>query len=89
MGVAARVAMKRKKSKFTGVYMRESKDRRYKGKPDICFDVTFKEGSRKLWQKVGWRSEGITAAYASKVRAEIMRKHGRLNTKAHDLRAGL
>lgn len=74
MGVAARVAMKRKKSKFTGVYMRESKDRRYKGKPDICFDVTFKEGSRKLWQKVGWRSEGITAAYASKVRAEIMRK---------------
>ena len=65
--------MSRKKSKFTGVYMRESKDRRFKGRPDFCFDITFKEGARKVWQKVGWRSEGITAAYASKLRSEIVR----------------
>lgn len=63
----------RKRTKFAGVYSRESSTRRHGGKPDVCFDITFKSGTRKVWEKVGWKSEGISAAYASQVRAERVR----------------
>ena len=45
----------------------------YQGKPDVCFDITYKSGSRKVWEKVGWRSEGYTAAMAAHVRADRVR----------------
>lgn len=69
--------MSRTKTKHTGVYQRQSEEKIYKGAPDVCFDITYKLGSRKVWEKVGWRSEGVTAAMAAQVRAERVR-NGRL-----------
>ncbi|MEZ6854165.1 tyrosine-type recombinase/integrase [Halodesulfovibrio aestuarii] len=67
--------MGREKTKFPGVYQRKSTTRRHRGKPDACFDITFKDQSgRKVWEKVGWISEGYSAAIASQVRGERMRE---------------
>ena len=63
----------RTKTKHVGVYQRQSEDKTFKGAPDVCFDITYKLGSRKIWEKVGWRSEGVTAAMASQMRAERVR----------------
>ena len=38
--------------KFQGVYFRESETQTYNGKPDRCFYITFKDGTRKVWEKV-------------------------------------
>lgn len=65
--------MKRVKTKHIGVYQRESGDRLHSGRPDVCFDITYKLGTRKVWEKVGWRSEGYTAVMASQIRAERIR----------------
>lgn len=74
--------MKRQKTKYVGVYARTSTARPYhNGKPDTCFDVTFKAVGRKIWKKVGWRSEGYTAVLASHIRAEhIQGKRHHLTT---------
>lgn len=68
----------RTKTKYTGVYTRESTTRRHEGKPDVCFDIAYKTAEGKLvYEKVGWRSEGYSAAKASEVRAE------RLHSQRH------
>jgi integrase len=66
--------------RFQGVYYRKSAKRNYRGKPDKCFDVTFKDAnSHLIWEKVGWASEGYTAQMASQVRGERIRtlRHGK------------
>jgi len=55
------------------VYALASESRTFRGKPDQAYYITFKSGGRKIWEKIGWRSEGITAVFASQVRAERMR----------------
>lgn len=65
--------MARQKTKHVGVYQRASAERLYQGKPDVCFDITYKTGARKVWEKIGWRSEGYTAAMAAHVRADRVR----------------
>ena len=72
------MSSKRNKTNYTGVYSREHESRRYRGKPDICYDICFRlPGERKLiWEKVGWLSEKVTASMASHVRAERL-KHAR------------
>lgn len=69
---------KRERTNFVGVYKRVSPDRVHNGKPDVCFDITYKRSGRKIFEKVGWRSEGYTAIRASQIRAERMRsaRHG-------------
>ena len=67
--------MAREKTKYTGVYTRKSKVRRYEGKPDICFDISYKVGKKLVWEKVGWRSEKYTAILASEIRAERVRRN--------------
>lgn len=65
--------------KFQGVYSRESQVRRYKGVPDKCFDICYRDQRGKLvWEKIGWMSEKYTAAIASQIRAERVRaiRHG-------------
>jgi len=65
--------------KFQGVYYRESKNRTFNGKPDRCFDICYKDQNGKLiWEKIGWVSEGYTAAMASQIRSERLRsiRHG-------------
>lgn len=63
----------RTKTKHVGVYQLQSEKRMHKGSPDVCFHITYKIGSRKVWEKVGWRSEGVTAAMASQFRSERVR----------------
>ncbi|PKO02874.1 MAG: site-specific integrase [Chloroflexi bacterium HGW-Chloroflexi-5] len=62
----------------SGVYYRESASKRFHGKVDKCFYVSFKDGARKIWEKVGWVSEGYSAQMAANIRAERMRtlRHG-------------
>ena len=64
----------REKTKYTGVYVRTSTTRRYQGKPDACFEFTYKADGKLIWEKVGWKSEGYTAVLASELRAERIRQ---------------
>lgn len=63
----------RDKTKYTGVYTRTSKTKRYLGKADVCFEITYKVGPKLIWEKVGWKSEGYTAVLASEIRAQRIR----------------
>ena len=64
----------REKTKYTGVYVRTSTTRRYQGKPDACFEFTYKADGKLIWEKVGWKSEGYTAVLARELRAERIRQ---------------
>ncbi|PKO01659.1 MAG: hypothetical protein CVU43_11785 [Chloroflexi bacterium HGW-Chloroflexi-5] len=70
--------MKRERTKYPGVYERKSDTRTHKGKSDICFDITYKCGGKKVWEKVGWSSEGYTAKVSSELRANriVNLRHG-------------
>jgi len=69
---------KRIKTKYPGVYQRESQKQLFKGKPDICYDITYRLDNKKNWEKVGWLSEGYSEKLASDIRAERIRsiRHG-------------
>lgn len=69
---------KRERTKFQGVYRRESDKIFFKGSPDICFDITYKHEGKKVWEKTGWLSEGYSEKLAADIRAERMRsmRHG-------------
>ena len=70
----------RKRTKFPGVYSRHGIQRKdqNRGKLDIAFDISYKKDGRKIWEKVGWGSEGYTPKLAAQVRAERLRmiRHG-------------
>jgi integrase len=70
--------MERIKTNFRGVYMRFSEGRLFKNKPDVCFDITYKAEGKKVWEKIGWLSEGYSAKLADNVRSERLRslRHG-------------
>ena len=55
-------------SKWEGVYYYESTSKVYNGKPDVCYVVSFKISDRKIWEKVGWKSNGITPQVAQQQR---------------------
>ena len=57
-------------NKWEGVYFLESSSKMFKGKPDICYVVNFKVSGRKIWEKVGWKSNGITPQSAQQYRAK-------------------
>ncbi len=66
-----------KVKKYIGVYYREhirDNDRdkpKYHGRPDRCFDISFKDPNGKIrWEKIGWTSEGYSAEMASQIRGE-------------------
>ncbi|HQM43690.1 MAG TPA: tyrosine-type recombinase/integrase, partial [Smithellaceae bacterium] len=73
---------KREKTKFIGVYRREATGRLFKSKPDICFDIAYRDNREEkpklIWEKVGWLSEGYSAKLADNVRDERLRaiRHG-------------
>lgn len=52
------------KTKFTGVYYRDTK------KNDRVFYITYKLNGKDKLEKVGTDKEGVTAAYASKIRSK-------------------
>jgi len=63
----------RKASPIQGVYLRQSSRRMIKGKPDVCFDISYQIGPRLIWEKVGWKSEGYSLEMAQALRAERMK----------------
>jgi integrase len=63
----------RGKEPIKGVYQRQSEERTFQGKPDLCFDISYKRDGKKVWEKVGWLSEGYSAKLASEIRADRMR----------------
>lgn len=70
--------MKRERTKYPGVYERKSDTRNFNGRADVCFDIAYKREGKKIWEKVGWFSEGYSAKIASQLRAERIRniRHG-------------
>ena len=61
-------------NKYAGVYYYESQTKQFQGKPDKCFVVTYKVAGRKIWEKIGWKSQGITAQIANEKRIQILQK---------------
>lgn len=66
---------KRIKTKYPGVYVRDSFRRKCPdGKPDKCYDIVWYIGNGKYqWEKVGWRSEGYEDIDAVRIRSERIR----------------
>jgi integrase len=73
-----RVAMKRTRTKHLGVYELKSETKKHNRKADVCFYVTYKHDGKKIWEKVGWASEGYSAKLASELRGDRVRsiRHG-------------
>ena len=57
-------------NKWEGVYYYESTTKLHEGKPDQCYVVSFKVASRKIWEKVGWKSQGMTPQVAQQYRSK-------------------
>jgi integrase len=67
---------KRHRTRFPGVYQREAE--RVLGEQDIVFDISYKKDGKKVWEKIGWRSQGYSAELARRIRNEriITLQHG-------------
>ena len=61
------------KTKFTGVFSQPSATRRHQGRPDLAWYIVYPLDGKRKWEKIGWASEGYTAAFANHVRAERIR----------------
>jgi integrase len=68
----------RKVTKFSGVYERKADTKTFKGKPDVAYDITYRSDGKKIWEKVGWLSEGYSATLAAGILSERIRakRHG-------------
>ncbi len=72
--------MARTKTRHTGVFSRKSTSRRHQGKYDVCYDILYTVKGKKIWEKIGWVSEGYSAELAKQIRAERIKasRHGSL-----------
>lgn len=61
-------------NKWEGVYFYESTAKMHDGKPDMCYVVSFKVAGRKIWEKVGWKSGGITPQVAQQYRIKRLQE---------------
>jgi integrase len=61
---------KRQGTLYPGVYKREATGRAFKGKKDVGFDITYHNDGKKVWERVGWLSDG----YSAKLAADILAK---------------
>jgi len=60
--------------KYPGIQYYESSSRKFNGKPDRCYYIRYQNSSgKRIREKIGWTSEGITAAYAFQIKNERMR----------------
>lgn len=57
---------KRHVTRFPGVYSRQAE--RVKDEMDTCFDITYKKDGKKIWEKIGWQSQGYSADLARQIR---------------------
>lgn len=64
--------------KWSGVYGYDSDKRIIHGNPDTCYYIAYRVEERLVWEKIGWRGEGLTPQIASEIRSERVRKarHG-------------
>ncbi|OLN24888.1 Phage integrase [Desulfovibrio sp. DV] len=61
------------KTRFRGVYYRESPTRKCSYGADRCYVVWHKDAAGKAhWHTVGWHSDGIRPAYADEIRKQLM-----------------
>lgn len=67
---------KRHATKFPGIYERTAE--RVIGVSDICYDISYKKDGKKVWEKIGWKSQGYSADLARQIRNEriIAIQHG-------------
>ena len=74
--------------KWTGVFIRESTNRKYDGKLDGCYYITYKVCGKKKIEKIGWKSEGYTPQVAEELRARRVKdaRHGKTVKTAHEIR---
>ncbi|MGD0236951.1 MAG: site-specific integrase [Syntrophorhabdales bacterium] len=63
---------------WTGVYAREHQTRLHDGKPDVCYDICYKNHEKLVWEKVGWLSEGYSPEVADELRSNRVKaiRHG-------------
>lgn len=76
--------------KYEGVYGYDSNSKRFNGKPDVCYYITLKtDEGKKIWEKVGWASEGYTPQLATELRAKRIRdaRHSGEVKTSKDIRA--
>ncbi|WP_321403997.1 site-specific integrase [Maridesulfovibrio sp.] len=59
---------------MTGVFYYEHSTKRFRGKPDRTFYISYKISGKRKKEKIGLLSEGFSAAFASQVRAERLRQ---------------
>jgi integrase len=66
------------KIKWPGVYTYETDKIIRGGKPDITYFISYRNGKKKVWEKVGRKSEGITPQIADEIRGErtLKVRHG-------------
>ena len=61
-----------KKTRFVGVRVKESPKRTHRGKSDKYFLIRYGKDGKIIQEGVGWTSEGVTAQFASNLRATIL-----------------
>ena len=66
------------KVKWPGVYTYETNKIIRGGKPDITYFISYRDGKKKVWEKVGRKSEGITPQVAEEIRSDrtLKVRHG-------------
>lgn len=64
--------------RWPGVYGYDSDQKRYRGKPDVCYYINYRIDNKLKWEKIGWKSEGYSPAFASEKRGEKikLKRHG-------------
>lgn len=70
--IAAKSGGKREKTRFPGVYSRDIINKRT-GKSDTAYDICYRDDFGKMrWKLIGYKSDGVNAAYANKRRGVIL-----------------
>lgn len=66
------------KKRWPGVFFYESQNRRYRGKPDVCYHIAYRLDGKLKWEKVGWTSEKYSPQIAADIRSDRLKKarHG-------------
>ena len=76
-------------NRWPGVYKYEL-DQRYQGRSDIAYTITFKDPitRRKIWEKIGTKSQGITPQLCAEIRAERAKsaRHGQKVKTSKEIR---
>lgn len=62
----------RKSTRYPGVQVRESTERRYRGRADVCYTIDFRANGKRVRKDLGWASEGMTAARAAEIRGRLI-----------------